>query len=206
VTDLAQLLEVYRQLWVRPESPWSAKDQDTVSRMQEFLVSSDQVFQRSHRPGHFTGSALICNARLEKVALTHHRKLEKWLQFGGHADGDCNLARVALRECEEESGLVRLTYLDFEEALGCPYHPIPFDLDIHQIPARGQDPEHLHYDVRFLLWSEESALQGNHESREVAWFSLCQARQHTQEDSMLRQFAKLELLRKSLSALRSVEV
>jgi len=192
VTELGPLLTVYEDLWV--ESPWRSHEVESLQRMRHFLASSPQVFERSHPPGHFTGSALVCDSSLGRVALLHHKKLAKWLQFGGHADGDPNLARVALREAEEESGLDRLGYLDFEEALGCPHHPIPFDLDIHTIPARGQDPEHLHYDVRFLLLAENTRLQGNDESHQVAWFDLKAARQQTQEPSMLRQFDKLEAL------------
>lgn len=197
MTELAELLEVYRHLWVRPDSPW--RESDTLQRMLDFLASSPMVFERAHPPGHFTGSALVCNPNMTRVALTHHKKLEKWLQFGGHADGDRNLARVALRETEEESGLSRLAYVDFEENLGCPHHPVPFDLDIHEIPARGDVPAHLHYDVRFLLFAEEQALTVNEESHEVAWMDLEEARQKTQEESMLRQFSKLELLRRSLA-------
>lgn len=196
--ELSELLDIYAQLWVRDDSPWSDHEASSVRRMRDFLASSPEVFQRAHGPGHFTGSALVCDPGLSRVALTHHRKLDKWLQFGGHADGDPNLARVALREAEEESGLTRLSYLDFEETLGCPHHPIPFDLDIHEIPARGQDPVHLHYDVRFLLFSPVESLQVNEESHQLGWFSLAEARLKTQEESMLRQFQKVELLHRSL--------
>ncbi|ODT60502.1 hypothetical protein ABS71_17320 [bacterium SCN 62-11] len=183
---------------MRDDSPWAAHEADSLGRMRQFLASSPEVFQRSHIPGHFTGSALVCDPHLTRVALTHHTKLDKWLQFGGHADGDDNLARVALREAEEESGLPRLNYLDFEEALGCPHHPVPFDLDIHEIPARGSEPAHLHYDVRFVVVSQTQALQMNEESQQLGWFSLAEAREKTQEESMLRQFQKLELLHRTL--------
>lgn len=195
---MAELLDVYENLWCRDDSPWAAHESGSVARMRSFLASSPEVFQRAHIPGHFTGSALVCDPHLLRVALTHHRKLDKWLQFGGHADGDENLARVALKEAEEESGLPRLAYLDFEESLGCPHHPVPFDLDIHEIPARGTDPPHLHYDVRFLLVSEVATLQINEESHQLGWFTLPEARQKTQEQSMLRQFEKVELLHRNL--------
>jgi 8-oxo-dGTP pyrophosphatase MutT (NUDIX family) len=198
VTDLGEMLEVYRNLWVRPDSPWYAHENETLERMKTFLTSSPDVFRREHRVGHFTGSALVCAPALNRVALMHHRKLDKWLQFGGHADGDDNLARVAFREAEEESGLGRLQYLDFEGAFGCPHHPVPFDLDIHAIPARGDVPEHLHYDVRFLLWSDEQPLQSTHEAVDLGWFDMDGARGCTEEESMLRQFSKLEMLGQQL--------
>ena len=92
-------------------------------------------------------------------------------------------------------------YLEFEEALGLEAHPLPFDLDIHSIPARGDEPEHLHYDVRYLLWCPDQPLKGNEESHQVAWFPLEEARRVTREPSMLRQFDKLEFLRAQFQSL-----
>ncbi|EQD65072.1 NUDIX hydrolase family protein, partial [mine drainage metagenome] len=98
----------------------------------EFARSHPDCCQRRHPPGHFTGSAWLVSKDGARVLLTHHRKLGRWLQLGGHADGDADLARVALREAEEESGL---SGLRVEGGI--------FDLDCHAIPARGNDPEHL---------------------------------------------------------------
>lgn len=125
----------------------------------EFLDSSAEVFHRHHPPGHFTGSAWLVSADGERVLLTHHRKLGRWLQLGGHADGDSDLARVALREAEEESGL-----------FGLQVEPPIFDLDRHWIPARGEEPGHWHYDVRFVVRAtsdERFAL--SEESLALAW-------------------------------------
>lgn len=124
-----------------------------------FLDSSPDVFYRHHPPGHFTGSAWLVSGDGERVLLTHHRKLERWLQLGGHADGDSDLARVALREAEEESGLVDL---QVEREI--------FDLDRHWIPARGDEPGHWHYDVRYVVHatgSESFAI--SEESLALAW-------------------------------------
>lgn len=105
-----------------------------------FLHSNPHVFDRSHPPGHFTGSAWLVSADGRRVLLTHHRKLRRWLQLGGHADGDTDLAQVALREAIEESGLA-----------GLRVDPAIFDLDRHCIPACGDEPAHWHYDVRYVV-------------------------------------------------------
>ncbi|TBR39116.1 NUDIX domain-containing protein [Dyella terrae] len=105
-----------------------------------FLASAPSVFERSHRVGHFTASAWLVSGDGERLLLTHHRKLNRWLQLGGHADGSPDLAEVALREAEEESGL---TDLCVEDEL--------FDIDRHWIPERGSEPGHWHYDVRYVV-------------------------------------------------------
>ena len=177
-----------------------AREEAEVDKFSRFLASSPEVFQRNHPPGHFTGSGLLASADLTRVALMHHKKLDKWLQFGGHADGEEILAQVACKECEEESGIPAPAFLPYEEALGLDWHPLPFDLDVHTIPARGADPEHLHYDVRYLLYTNRpDLLRGNAESHDLGWFTLAEARALTDEPSMHRQFAKLEWLKARLA-------
>ena len=115
-------------------------------QFEAFSASHPDVYQRTHPPGHFTASAWLVSQDGARVLLTHHKKLGRWLQLGGHADGDSDLANVALREAEEESGLSGLTII-----------PEIFDLDAHDIPARGTvgapnyEPAHIHWDVRFVV-------------------------------------------------------
>lgn len=145
----------------------------------DFLGSAGTVFERSHPPGHFTGSAWLVSADGQRVLLTHHRKLGRWLQLGGHADGDADLARVALREAEEESGLADLVL-----------EPGIFDLDRHPIPARGSEPEHWHYDVRFVVratGSEDFAV--SEESLELAWKPVVEIAADPDADESLRRMA-----------------
>ncbi len=124
------------------------------------LDDPENPFLRERLAGHFTGSAWLVSADGQRVLLTHHRKLDRWLQLGGHADGDRDLARVALKEAEEESGLSGLVLEDGEL----------FDIDKHWIPERKDVPGHWHYDARYVvraLGSEQFAL--SEESLALAW-------------------------------------
>ena len=144
-----------------------------------FLASPGALFERSHAPGHFTGSAWLVSADGARVLLTHHRKLGRWLQLGGHADGDPNLAAVALREAEEESGLVDLVV-----------EPAIFDIDRHAIPARGSEPEHWHYDVRFVVRATGSeAFAISEESLALAWKPIADIATDPTSDPSLRRMA-----------------
>ena len=121
------------------------------------------------------------NADGSQVLLTHHRKLDRWLQLGGHADGDPDVFAVALKEAREESGLS-----DFEAVIeGI------FDLDIHPIPARKSDPEHLHYDVRYLFRATGATdYVVSDESHDLRWVPLDEVTTLTTEDSMTRMVRK----------------
>lgn len=147
----------------------------------DFLSSHPSVFLRTHVSGHFTGSAWLVSADGARVLLMHHRKLDRWLQPGGHADGDVDLARVALREAQEETGVIGLRV---EAEI--------FDLDRHRIPARGDEPEHWHYDVRFVVRTGgDERFVVNEESHALAWWSVDEmAADPSIEPSLRRMAAK----------------
>jgi 8-oxo-dGTP pyrophosphatase MutT (NUDIX family) len=146
------------------------------------LLKSDDAFLRTHLPGHITGSAWMVNHNRTKVLLVHHAKLNRWLQPGGHADGDENVLRVALREAEEETGLNKLTLLTKSI----------FDLDIHTIPTRKDFPQHLHYDIRFLMKADDTEqIVVSEESHDVKWIALTDLEKYNDESSILRLKQKL---------------
>ena len=150
-----------------------------------FLQSHPAVFERSHRSGHFTGSAWLINADGMRVLLMHHRKLDRWLQPGGHADGNADLARVALREAREETGV---TGLQVEHGI--------FDIDRHRIPARANEPEHWHYDVRYVVRaSADERFVINQESQSLAWCPVIEIADQAGFDDSLRRMARKWLLR-----------
>lgn len=131
---------------------------------------------RSTLPGHLTGSALVFDPGNRRVLLMLHSKLEKWLQPGGHADGDHELAGVALREATEETGIDGLRVM------------VPaVDLDVHRIPSRGEEPEHLHLDLRFVVVAPPGARPvSNHESKDLRWVPVSEVPVMTDELGLLR--------------------
>ena len=154
-------------------------DAAVVAEFRRFLGSSPATFERRHPVGHFTGSAFVVSADGERTLLMHHRKLGLWVQPGGHADGDPDLAAVALREAQEETGLRGLTL-----------EPGIFDLDRHAIPARRDEPEHFHYDVRFVVRAAAGeAFALNEESLALAWRAIGTVAADPQADASVRRMA-----------------
>ncbi|WP_164275497.1 NUDIX hydrolase [Stenotrophomonas sp. B1-1] len=150
------------------------------------LDDPEDPFRRERLAGHFTASCWLVSADGQRVLLTHHRKLQRWLQLGGHADGDRDLAHVALKEGEEESGLTGLVLED----------PAIFDLDKHWIPERKDVPGHWHYDVRFVI----RALGGeafvlSEESLALAWRPVAEVAADPQSDDSMQRMARRWLAR-----------
>ena len=138
-------------------------------------------FKRQLEEGHMTASAWLISADGKRVLLTHHRKLNLWLQPGGHCEGDADIRRVALKEAQEESGIDQWDFVSEEI----------FDIDIHEIPAHRQEPAHYHYDVRFLLQAvgnEDYVV--SEESHDLAWVELEKLSAYTDEESILRMARK----------------
>ena len=157
-------------------------ERETVEQMVSFIESHTDCFERSLSIGHITGSAWLMDENYERALLTHHRKLDRWLQPGGHADGQSDVLAVAMREAEEESGLGEIE----------PVSDSLFDIDIHLIPARGNEAEHFHYDCRFLLRSVGSDQYSvSEESHDLAWITLADMSRHTTEVSITRMVDKV---------------
>lgn len=159
---------------------------ETVALFTGFVRSQPECFERTLSIGHVTGSAWIVTPDGSEVLLTHHRKLDRWLQLGGHADGDPDVIAVALKEAREESGLEEF------ELLGDGI----FDLDIHPIPARKNEPEHLHYDVRYVFRATgPTVFTVSEESHDLRWVPVEEVQTLTTEESMLRMVRKWQAAR-----------
>ena len=154
---------------------------EAVARFIDFVSANPDCFERSLQIGHVTGSAWVVDRTGDRALLTHHKKLDMWVQLGGHADGDADIFRVARREAEEESGLAGLE----------PVSDRIFDLDVHRIPARGGEPAHLHWDIRYAFRAVGSeSFRVSDESHGLAWIDIRDLGSVTTEESMLRMARK----------------
>lgn len=150
-TDLLEALAAYR--------PENAREEAVRARFLAFLDGPDP-FLRGNPEGHVTASAVVARPSGDGFLLVFHRKLDRWLQPGGHVEpDDVSVFAAAVREAREETGVDRLAG---------PLGDAILDLDVHPIPAFGSEPAHIHYDVRFLLTSED----GGALAAGAAWFSL----------------------------------
>ena len=176
--SLEQLIKHYAQAYPEEKAPHD---------MLKFLDDETGYFSRNSYNGHFTGSAWIISPDMSSILMTHHKKLGKWIQLGGHADGENDLLKVALREAKEESGIQQFKILS--EKI--------FDLDIHEIPKHNFEPGHLHYDIRFLLEVDPTgeAVIISDESHDVTWIPLADVAKLNPEVSIQRMIKKTIIMK-----------
>jgi 8-oxo-dGTP pyrophosphatase MutT (NUDIX family) len=162
-----------------------------IAQARAFIEANTDVFAREHLPAHITGSAWVVSPDFSQALIMHHVKQDQWFQPGGHADGDADILRVALRETAEETGIdpehVQLLTEDI------------FDLDIHTIRASKHDPWHEHIDIRFLVQIDNRLpVPGNDESHEVIWVDLREVSAYNNNRSTWRMVEKTRRLRSAL--------
>jgi 8-oxo-dGTP pyrophosphatase MutT (NUDIX family) len=168
--NLVERLERYRKT--------NGGQSDTVDLFVAFLQENRaKSFCRSLAEGHVTASCWLLNRAQTHVLLTHHRKLNRWLQLGGHADGESDPVKVALAEASEESGIKSIRILTDDI----------FDIDRHVIPARKNEPEHFHFDFRFAMQTTGSDdYVVSDESHDLRWVAISRMAQYTADESVLR--------------------
>jgi len=164
-----------------------------VQRAISYIEEHENCFYRELYPVHVTGSAWVVCPDRNQILMMHHKKHDQWFQPGGHADGDADIVRVALRETSEETGIelseIKLLNLSV------------FDVDIHSIPAIGNEPRHDHIDIRFLVEIDNNLfVPGNDESHQVMWVNLYEVSRYNNNRSTYRMLEKTRQLRNMIAA------
>jgi len=157
-------------------------EREMVTKTINYLEATEDYLGKINSEGHITGSAWIVNQTRDKVLLTHHLKLNLWLQLGGHTELDESVESSAYREGIEESGLEYLTLV--KDGI--------YDVDVHYIPERKKEAAHYHYDIRFLYEADDKIpLKISNESHDLKWVSVDKIDKYTGERSVLRMIEKM---------------
>jgi 8-oxo-dGTP pyrophosphatase MutT (NUDIX family) len=148
---------------LKAHQPLDTTEAAHLQKTLDFVTNTKNCCSRQRLAGHVTASAWILSPDGTSALLTHHKKLNRWLQLGGHMeDGDVSVQAAALREAREESGMHDLRLV----------HDSLFDVDAHLIPTRHNEPEHTHYDLRFLFQTQRLDVSISEESHDLAWIDL----------------------------------
>ena len=175
--DLNKALEEYK-----------AKDfeeQESLKKIKEFLHNNNNCFSRTNLKGHITAGALVIDNECN-ILLNHHKILDIWVHFGGHSDGEKNSLKVAKREVLEECGIDKIN--DLEGKI--------LDVDVHLIPENKSknEPEHYHYDIRFLFIAKERQFKISQESTEIKWVTIEEAKKMITNKATIRMINKAYLM------------
>ena len=165
---------------VSGHTPVDDKEKEHTASTLDFLRKNHNCASADNLKGHITASAWVLSPDRTQTLLTHHRKLNRWLQLGGHVEGDATIQEAALREAVEEGGIAQLHLI--EDSI--------FDIDVHLIPAKNEVADHYHYDIRFLFQAERIVFVVSNESNELAWINLSDMANLTSDESVLRMSRK----------------
>jgi len=173
-TELIAALRKYRA--------FDIEERDMVTRTLDYLKGTEDYLGKVNPKGHITGSAWIVNKTRDKVLLTHHLKLNIWVQLGGHTELDESVESSAYREGIEESGLDFLTLVG--EGI--------YDVDVHLIPERKSQQAHYHYDIRFMYEADDALpLKVSDESHDLKWVAIDDIEKYTKSRSVIRMVEKM---------------
>lgn len=171
---------------VESYTPGDEADSDFKRRTSVLLQTTHRPLNRNQfSPGHITASALVLSAKAESVLLIWHRKLQRWLQPGGHVEEDRDPFATAIRETGEETGILPSCLHGIGREL--------LDIDIHPIPATPKEPSHDHFDLRVLLFSDTKDIVPATDAAAARWFAVS-----SEETNQMLDASGLRLLRKGL--------
>ena len=158
--------------------PTDSHEKENKEKTITFIQQHPHCFERTLESGHITASCWLVNHNNTKALLTHHKKLNMWIQLGGHCDGNPDVLAVAIKEAQEESGITDIK----------PLFSGIFDIDVHFIPEHKKEKAHYHYDVRFLLQAGNENIVVSDESHNLQWIE--KSKSSSLSPSVKRMFEK----------------
>lgn len=163
-------------------NPDNVLEKEQKTQIIEFICNDDNFYKRDNMSGHLTGSAWIINRDRKKALLTHHLKLGKWIQLGGHVDGDEDIFETSFREAKEETGLTSIRALS--QSI--------FDIAVFWVPKSGKQDAHYHYDIRFLFEADdkEKLEIDKNESADLKWVPVEEVHKYEAEEPLIRMAEK----------------
>ncbi|MBQ9036074.1 MAG: NUDIX hydrolase [Erysipelotrichaceae bacterium] len=158
--------------------PFNEQEEKDRKIIIELLSNVDDIYDRSNDIAHMTASAWVINRQHTKILMAYHNIYKSYSWLGGHADGDKDLLRVALREVQEESGLMHLK----------PVSDNIFSIEI--LPVNGHEKKgkyvasHLHINVTYLIEadSDEPLIVKPDENKALKWFDIDKAIDSSNEE------------------------
>ena len=160
-------------------------EEEAVASFHSVLGTPRPVERDQFVPGHFTASGFVVSPDLSSVLLIHHRRLDRWMQPGGHIDAaDETPWAAARREIGEETGMFDLE--DLSTGL--------FGLGHHPIPARHDEPPHRHFDLKFAFLAVGHHLAPSSEVGDVTWGRFEEMEMFGVDAETMHEVQKLRLL------------
>jgi len=138
--------------WLEEYLPKNEQEEADKRVMLEYSRHFDNLFSRENEVAHFTASAWVVNSARTKVLMIYHNIYKSWAWTGGHADGETDLLKVAIKEVKEETGVEKVKVVSNE----------PFSIEVLCVNGhekRGKYvSSHLHFNVTFFLEVEEDEI------------------------------------------------
>lgn len=166
--------------------PVNEQEENDKKVMLDYMKHNPDYLTRENKVAHFTTSIWTVNRERTKTLMVYHNIYDSWSWIGGHADGEEDLAKVALRELEEETGVENATLVSKDI----------FSLEILTVDGHMKKgryiPSHLHFNVTFLAEADETQMLvvNEEENKGVKWFSFEDALKVSSEPWMVERVYK----------------
>ena len=148
-------------------NPYDEQEEKDKELFISLLSNEKDIFTRENKLVHLTASSWIVNEERTKILLCYHNIYNSWTWLGGHADGEEDLLKVAIKEAKEESGLTNIKPLDEGNI---------FSLESLCVEGHIKKgvyvSSHIHLNITYLLEANDKELLKikEDENKNLGWF------------------------------------